>query len=131
MRLQCLTTGDSAHVGKASARAPPIAFFANLECTDKVANVLTCLEVCIGTGTLALPFALSEGGLVFGCIGLLAIAGWNEYAALRIDAVRSWTGCDTYAATAERVLGPSARLLVDLCTISTLLGEEYWAVGWG
>mmetsp|Transcript_35772 Transcript_35772/g.54231 ORF Transcript_35772/g.54231 Transcript_35772/m.54231 type:complete len:506 (+) Transcript_35772:543-2060(+) len=34
----------------------------------------------MGTGTLALPFAASQGGLLFNLIGLAAFAYWNYYA---------------------------------------------------
>ena len=79
-------------------------------------------QVCIGTGALALPFAMSEGGVAFGSVGLLLIAAWNQYASLRIDALRQWTGAATYAAMAECIFGSVARAVVDVCTISTLLG---------
>jgi len=39
---------------------------------------------CIGTGTLALPYASSQGGFVFSIIGLALIAQWNIYSVDRL-----------------------------------------------
>ena len=92
--------------------------------SNSVQSVLNLVKVCIGTGALALPFAVNEGGLLFGTLGLLFMAAWNQYASYRLDMLRNWTGATTYASLAEVVLGPWARVLVDVCTISTLLGEK-------
>ena len=92
--------------------------------SNSVQSVLNLVKVCIGTGALALPFAVSQGGILFGTFGLFVIAGWNQYASYRLDMLRGWTGAPTYASLAEVVLGPWARMLVDVCTISTLLGES-------
>jgi len=88
-----------------------------------VQSVLNLCKVCIGTGALALPFAFSEGGLLFGAVGLVGIAGWNYYASCRLDALRLYTAKDSYAALAEHVFASTtARRIVDICTISTLIG---------
>lgn len=42
---------------------------------------LNVAKMCMGTGTLALPFAAARGGLVFNAIGLALIGWWNYYAA--------------------------------------------------
>ena len=42
---------------------------------------LNMAKMCMGTGTLALPFAATEGGLLFNIIGLLLIGMWNYYSA--------------------------------------------------
>ena len=42
---------------------------------------LNMAKMCMGTGTLALPFAATEGGLLFNIIGLLLIGIWNYYSA--------------------------------------------------
>ena len=42
---------------------------------------LTIAKLCMGTGTLALPYAAQQGGLVFNVIGLGAIVVWNYYSA--------------------------------------------------
>jgi len=38
-------------------------------------------KMCMGTGTLALPFAAEKGGLLFNAIGLFLIGLWNYYSA--------------------------------------------------
>jgi hypothetical protein len=42
---------------------------------------LNIAKLCMGTGTLALPFAAQKGGLVFNMFGLGAIVVWNYYSA--------------------------------------------------
>lgn len=42
---------------------------------------LNITKICMGTGTLALPFASEVGGLLFNAIGLFAIGAWNYYSA--------------------------------------------------
>eukprot|EP00804_Cyclotella_cryptica_P015060 CCRYP_000635-RA/>CCRYP_000635-RA protein AED:0.02 eAED:0.02 QI:161/1/1/1/1/0.66/3/916/264 len=42
---------------------------------------LNIAKLCMGTGTLALPFAAQKGGLVFNMIGLGIIVVWNYYSA--------------------------------------------------
>lgn len=42
---------------------------------------LNMAKMCMGTGTLALPFAAEKGGLLFNIIGLLIIGLWNYYSA--------------------------------------------------
>ena len=44
---------------------------------------LNIAKLCMGTGTLALPFAAQKGGLVFNMIGLGVIVVWNYYSANR------------------------------------------------
>lgn len=88
-----------------------------------VQSVLNLCKVCIGTGALALPFAFSEGGLLFGAVGLAGIAAWNYYASCRLDALRQHTAKDSYASLAEHVFeSATVRRLVDVCTIATLTG---------
>jgi hypothetical protein len=42
---------------------------------------LNVTKICMGTGTLALPFASEVGGLLFNAIGLFVIGAWNYYSA--------------------------------------------------
>eukprot|EP00804_Cyclotella_cryptica_P015056 CCRYP_000631-RA/>CCRYP_000631-RA protein AED:0.06 eAED:0.06 QI:187/1/1/1/0/0/3/610/412 len=42
---------------------------------------LNITKLCMGTGTLALPFAAQKGGLVFNMVGLGVIVVWNYYSA--------------------------------------------------
>ena len=42
---------------------------------------LNIAKLCMGTGTLALPYAAQQGGLVFNMIGLGVIVVWNYYSA--------------------------------------------------
>lgn len=46
-----------------------------------IQTALNMTKLCMGTGTLALPFAAEKGGLIFNLIGLALIAGWNYYCA--------------------------------------------------
>lgn len=42
---------------------------------------LNIAKLCMGTGTLALPFAAQKGGLLFNLIGLGVVVVWNYYSA--------------------------------------------------
>ena len=42
---------------------------------------LNMAKMCMGTGTLALPFAAEKGGLLFNAGGLFLIGLWNYYSA--------------------------------------------------
>ena len=44
-------------------------------------TALNITKLCMGTGTLALPFAAEKGGLLFNVMGLALIALWNYYCA--------------------------------------------------
>jgi amino acid permease len=41
-------------------------------------------KTCCGTGTLALPYAARQGGILLHVVGLFAIAGWNLYSIQRL-----------------------------------------------
>lgn len=62
---------------------------ADEESSNNSASVaLTSINIaktCIGTATLALPYASSEGGLLFSSIGIALIATWNIYAVQCLD----------------------------------------------
>ena len=45
---------------------------------------LNIAKMCMGTGTLALPYGASEGGLLFNVIGLIIIGLWNLYSMDRL-----------------------------------------------
>jgi amino acid permease len=51
------------------------------EGSSVIQTALNMTKLCMGTGTLALPFAAEKGGLVFNVIGLALIALWNYYCA--------------------------------------------------
>jgi len=40
--------------------------------------------MCMGTGTLALPYAASQGGYIFNAVGLAIIMLWNLYSMDRL-----------------------------------------------
>ena len=42
-------------------------------------TILNIAKACAGTGTLALPYAASQGGYLFNMLGLLLMAYWNVY----------------------------------------------------
>lgn len=85
-------------------------------------SVVNIAKVCIGTGMLALPFAVHESGVVAGAGGLALIGLWNHHASKRLCGLRARLQCDTYASLAAQVFGTQAALVVDFCTIATLLG---------
>ena len=45
---------------------------------------LNIAKVCMGTGTLALPYAASQGGLLFNILGLAGISLWCFYSVDRL-----------------------------------------------
>ena len=47
-------------------------------------TVINIAKTCMGTGTLALPYAARQGGVVLFVLGLIAIAVWNIYAVQRL-----------------------------------------------
>jgi hypothetical protein len=47
-------------------------------------TALNIAKTCMGTGTLALPFATSQGGLVLNTVGLGCVTLWNIYAVDRL-----------------------------------------------
>ena len=47
-------------------------------------TALNIAKMCMGTGTLALPFAAKQGGLLFNVLGLALITLWNIYAVNRL-----------------------------------------------
>jgi amino acid permease len=79
-------------------------------------------KVCIGTGMLALPFAVSQGGLLTGALGLAIIALWNDHASHLLYNLRARLHKDTYASLAAHLFGRHAAVVVNICNIATLLG---------
>ena len=51
------------------------------EGSSVIQTALNMTKLCMGTGTLALPYAAEKGGLLFNMIGLALIAVWNYYCA--------------------------------------------------
>lgn len=49
-------------------------------------TVVNMMKLCMGTGTLALPFAAQKGGLILNIFGLIGIAIWNIYSVQRLCA---------------------------------------------
>lgn len=49
-----------------------------------VETTLNLMKTCMGTGTLALPFAAQQGGLLLHTLGLILIAFWNLYSVHRL-----------------------------------------------
>jgi amino acid permease len=85
-------------------------------------SVVNIVKICIGTGMLALPYAVGESGVVAGAAGLALIGLWNLHASRRLCGLRVRLREETYATMAGRVFGPPAALIVDICSITTLLG---------
>ncbi len=74
-------------------------------------TALNIAKLCMGTGTLALPFASQKGGLVFNAVGLGLIGLWNYFSACcllgcleRLPAVmRTNDSCETSGEICKRV----------------------------
>jgi len=47
-------------------------------------TVINLMKLCMGTGTLALPFAAQKGGLVLNVFGLIGITLWNIFSIHRL-----------------------------------------------
>jgi len=47
-------------------------------------TVINIAKTCMGTGTLALPYAAHQGGVLLHIFGLMAIACWNLYSVQRL-----------------------------------------------
>lgn len=47
-------------------------------------TVLNIIKMCVGTGVLAIPFAATEGGILFSIIGLGLVTVWNIYSVDRM-----------------------------------------------
>lgn len=47
-------------------------------------TVLNIIKICVGTGVLAIPFAVTEGGILFSIIGLGLVTVWNIYSVDRM-----------------------------------------------
>ena len=47
-------------------------------------TVINIAKTCMGTGTLALPYAARQGGLLLHVLGLIAIGAWNLYSVERL-----------------------------------------------
>lgn len=47
-------------------------------------TVINIAKTCMGTGTLALPYAARQGGVLLHIFGMMAIAGWNLYSVQRL-----------------------------------------------
>ena len=41
-------------------------------------------KLCMGTGTLALPFAACQGGMIFNAVGMALVTAWNIYSVDRL-----------------------------------------------
>jgi amino acid permease len=87
-----------------------------------VDTAVNIAKVCIGTGVLALPSAMEGAGVGVGVATLFVVGLWNVHASRRLVQLQAASGCASYAALAHAVFGRVGRALVDLCTISTLLG---------
>ena len=47
-------------------------------------TALNSAKTCLGTGTLALPYAASQGGYLFNVLGLILISFWNLWSVKRL-----------------------------------------------
>lgn len=49
-----------------------------------VATVATVMKVCMGTGMLALPYAVARGGLAVSILGIALMGAWNYMAVKKL-----------------------------------------------
>lgn len=96
-------------------------------------TVLNISKTCMGTGTLALPFAARQAGAIVNILGMLAIVGWNMYSVNRLclclemlpNKSRSKgppEGTSTLSVVAFHALGPMGMHAVDVMFVVLLLG---------
>ena len=85
-------------------------------------SVVNFAKVCLGMGMLALPNAFTDSGVGLGALGLALLGCWNVHASRRLVQLRAASGRNTYAALALGVFGRPGRVVVEICTIATLLG---------
>jgi len=70
---------DDGIISEDTMQEKPAAKGASLEQTS-----LNIVKTCVGTGTLVLPFAASEGGLLFSIFGVIVVAVWNLFSVNRL-----------------------------------------------
>jgi len=98
-------------------------------------TVVNLTKLCMGTGTLALPFAAQKGGLILNVFGLIGIAGWNLFSAHRlILALRIYEKNDRLLLCPEKAktsifskigwlaFGEIGIHLLDVCLVTLFLG---------
>jgi len=89
------------------------------------------VKLCVGTGVLALPFAIAKGGLIFGPLAIAFIAAWNSISCSQM--IECKYACkerrdipqhvnSTYSRIAYCGGGTWASMFTDACIIVTLLG---------
>lgn len=96
------------------------------------ATVATLAKVCMGTGMLALPYAVLRGGLVVTAVGIALMAAWNYKAVRQLlecrDAVEELVeaeGVDAngfFAFIGLKACGRPGQATVNFCLGSTLFG---------
>jgi len=65
---------------------------------EKSSTTQTCLnliKIMIGTGVLAIPFAATQGGLIFHIIGLAVVTIWNSYSVYCLDRSKIYIDTNT------------------------------------
>lgn len=91
------------------------------------------VKMCMGTGTLALPYAFLSGGLVWSALGIVLMAWWNYYAVRKLLACKELLDSvaagaedvdpnDVYAFIASKAMGHTGKILVHGATGITLVG---------
>ena len=53
-------------------------------------TTLNMIKMSIGTGVIGIPYAASEGGIIFHIIGLALVTIWNNYSIHRLVESRSY-----------------------------------------
>ena len=96
-------------------------------------TVINIAKTCMGTGTLALPYAAGQGGLLLHVLGLIAIGAWNLYSVDRLlhclelmpvnkDHHRPPEGTATLGKVAWHALGRTGLYALDVIMVMLLSG---------
>lgn len=103
-----------------------------LEEGGSAATIATLMKVCMGTGMLALPYAVARGGLVVSGLGLVLMAAWNAKSVQQLLACREAVKAEAdaeavdanglYAFVARQACGRPGEVVVKLSLGITLFG---------
>mmetsp|Transcript_34650 Transcript_34650/g.49189 ORF Transcript_34650/g.49189 Transcript_34650/m.49189 type:complete len:147 (-) Transcript_34650:159-599(-) len=100
-------------------------------------TVINLMKTCAGTGTLALPFAARQSGILLNIFGLLCIAGWNLFSVQRLvdclnyldqqnqnntSNIKAPEGASTFGKVAWYALGNKGLLALDIMMLLLLCG---------
>ena len=93
-------------------------------------TIINLMKTCAGTGTLALPYAARQGGLILNVFGLFCIAGWNIFSVQRLVECLKYldksrnppAGTSTFGKVAWYAFGNKGLMALDLMMLILLCG---------